>query len=230
MTARPTGPQVTSSACVQRDTEGLCQGECPARHGLLAGSVRVRAGAGGGGGPGPHLRVHVLRAECNGPAYVMGHLCLSRCPPRYFNRTRQAVTGGPGRLATPALHVCASCHSSCYACRGSSPRDCTACPPAYTLDAGRGSCSPPAPRAGPPQPTATARPCRQRLGPAQALVLALLAVAFGSPLLCSVLSMGCPPPCASPPSTRGHPSRHPRTNCWPDPEDIQLGEPTCALA
>ncbi|XP_039695029.1 proprotein convertase subtilisin/kexin type 4 isoform X2 [Pteropus medius] len=41
MTARPTGPQVTSSACVQRDTEGLCQ-------------------------------------ECNGPAYVMGHLCLSR--------------------------------------------------------------------------------------------------------------------------------------------------------
>lgn len=28
MTARPTGPQVTSSACVQRDTEGLCQGEC----------------------------------------------------------------------------------------------------------------------------------------------------------------------------------------------------------
>ncbi|XP_072873272.1 proprotein convertase subtilisin/kexin type 4 isoform X1 [Chlorocebus sabaeus] len=25
MTARPTGPQVTSSACVQRDTEGLCQ-------------------------------------------------------------------------------------------------------------------------------------------------------------------------------------------------------------
>lgn len=37
MTARPPGPQVTSSACVQRDTEGPCQGECLARHGLLAG-------------------------------------------------------------------------------------------------------------------------------------------------------------------------------------------------
>lgn len=51
MTARPSGLQVTSSACVQRDTEGLCQGECPARHGLLAGSVRVRPGAGGRAGP-----------------------------------------------------------------------------------------------------------------------------------------------------------------------------------
>ncbi|XP_012585419.1 PREDICTED: proprotein convertase subtilisin/kexin type 4 isoform X2 [Condylura cristata] len=28
MTARPQGPQVTSGACVQRDTEGLCQGRC----------------------------------------------------------------------------------------------------------------------------------------------------------------------------------------------------------
>uniref|UniRef100_A0A8C7AAD9 Proprotein convertase subtilisin/kexin type 4 n=1 Tax=Neovison vison TaxID=452646 RepID=A0A8C7AAD9_NEOVI len=37
MTARPSGPQVTSSACVQRDTEGLCQGECLAGPGLPAG-------------------------------------------------------------------------------------------------------------------------------------------------------------------------------------------------
>lgn len=37
MTARPSDPQVTSNACVQRDTEGLCQGECPARHGPFAG-------------------------------------------------------------------------------------------------------------------------------------------------------------------------------------------------
>lgn len=137
---------------------------------------------------------------------------------------------GPGRPATPALRVCSSCHSSCSACRGSSPLDCTACPPAHTLDERRGSCSRLAPRAGHPQPTAAAHPCRQRLGAAQAMVLALLAVAFGSPLLCSVLSAGCPPPCASLPDTRGHPSYHPSTICWLDPEDIQLGEPTCALA
>lgn len=49
MTARPMGPQVTSSACVQRDTEGLCQGECPARHGLLADCV---CSPGWVGGPG----------------------------------------------------------------------------------------------------------------------------------------------------------------------------------
>ncbi|XP_048083043.1 proprotein convertase subtilisin/kexin type 4 isoform X9 [Ursus arctos] len=89
MTARPPGPQVTSSACVQRDTEGLCQ-------------------------------------ECHSPAYILGHLCLSYCPP---------------------------------SCRGGSPLNCTACPPSYTLDEHRGSCSgpvppngsPPAHRSGPPQ-------------------------------------------------------------------------------
>lgn len=43
MTARPSGPQVTSSACVQRDTEGLCQGECLAGPGLPAGRRQQRA-------------------------------------------------------------------------------------------------------------------------------------------------------------------------------------------
>ncbi|XP_074193549.1 proprotein convertase subtilisin/kexin type 4 isoform X6 [Rhinolophus sinicus] len=86
MTARPMGPQVTSSACVQRDTEGLCQ-------------------------------------ECHSPTYILGHLCLSHCPPRYFNHTHQVITTGPGRLAVPALRVCSSCRSSCYTCRGSSPLD-----------------------------------------------------------------------------------------------------------
>lgn len=48
MTARPTGSQVTSSACVQRDTEGLCQGEWPARHGPLAGRWQCACVARGG--------------------------------------------------------------------------------------------------------------------------------------------------------------------------------------
>lgn len=98
-------------------------------------------------------------AECHSPAYILGHLCLSYCPPRYFSHTQQAVTAGPGRSATPALRVCSSCHPSCHSCRGGSPLNCTACPPSYTLDEHRGSCSgpvppngsPPAHRSGPPQ-------------------------------------------------------------------------------
>uniref|UniRef100_A0A4X1VUI1 Proprotein convertase subtilisin/kexin type 4 n=1 Tax=Sus scrofa TaxID=9823 RepID=A0A4X1VUI1_PIG len=158
---------VTSSACVQRDTEGLCQ-------------------------------------ECHSPAYILGHLCLAYCPPRYFNHTQQTVTAGPGRPATPALRVCSSCHSSCYTCRGSSPLDCTSCLPPSTLDEQRGSCSGPAPDKGHPPPTATAH----RRSPAQAMVLALIAVAFGSPLLCSMLLVGCLPLWVGSPSTGGH-SSHP---------------------
>lgn len=57
MTARPSGPQVTSNACVQRDTEGLCQGECPARQGPFAGrwqqgQCACAARGGGAGRPG----------------------------------------------------------------------------------------------------------------------------------------------------------------------------------
>ncbi|XP_027808561.1 proprotein convertase subtilisin/kexin type 4 isoform X1 [Marmota flaviventris] len=115
MMERPSDPQVTSSACVQRDTEGLCQ-------------------------------------ECDGPAYILGHLCLSYCPPRYFSSTRPAVTAGPGRAAAPALRVCSGCHASCYTCRGGSAHDCTACPPPHTLDEHQGSCS------GPPSPVATSSP------------------------------------------------------------------------
>ncbi|XP_029074263.1 proprotein convertase subtilisin/kexin type 4 isoform X2 [Monodon monoceros] len=178
MTARPSGPQVTSSACVQRDTEGPCQ-------------------------------------ECQSPAYILGHLCLTYCPPRYFNHTQQAVTAERGRPAAPALRVCSSCHPSCYTCRGSSPLDCTACPPPSMLDVQRGSCSGPDPPEGPPQPTATACPCRH--GPAQAVVLALLAVAFGSPLLCRVLLVGCPPPWVGPPGAGGHSHHHSRPRCKLEP-------------
>ncbi|XP_027402373.1 proprotein convertase subtilisin/kexin type 4 isoform X1 [Bos indicus] len=142
MTARPSGPQVTSNACVQRDTEGLCQ-------------------------------------ECHSPAYILGHLCLAYCPPRYFNHTQQAVTAGPGHSAVPAMRVCSSCHSSCYTCRGSSPLDCTACPPQSMLDEQQGSCSGLHPAEGHSHSTATA--CPYPHGPAQAVVLSLLAMAFGTP-------------------------------------------------
>lgn len=181
MTARPPGPQVTSSACVQRDTEGLCQ-------------------------------------ECHSPAYILGHLCLSHCPPRYFNHTQQAVTAGPGGLDAPALQMCSSCHSSCYTCRGSSPLDCTSCPPPSTLDEQRGSCSGPAPTKGHSQPTVTA--CARCHGRALALVLALLAVAFGNSLLCSILLAGCLLLCVGPASSGGHPGHHSRPHCRLKPRDV----------
>ncbi|NIG58855.1 proprotein convertase subtilisin/kexin type 4 [Pontoporia blainvillei] len=179
MTARPSGPQVTSSACVQRDAEGPCQ-------------------------------------ECQSPTYILGHLCLTYCPPRCFNHTQQAVTQAePGRPAAPALRVCSSCHPSCYTCRGSSPLDCTACPPPSMLDAQRGSCSGPDRPEGPHQPTATACPCRH--SPARAVVLALLAVAFVSPLLCRVLLVGCPPPWVGPPRVGPPPERGATPITTPDP-------------
>ncbi|KAM6219901.1 proprotein convertase subtilisin/kexin type 4 [Rhynchocyon petersi] len=154
MTARPTGSQVTSSACVRRDTEGLCQ-------------------------------------ECHSPAYILGHLCLSNCPPRYFSHTQQAVTPGPGRPAMPALRLCVSCHPSCYTCRSSSPLNCTSCPPSYTLDEPQGSCSGPITPALHPLPTATAlpRPCCCCL--AWTVLLAMLALLLGS----SILSTGLPLQC-----------------------------------
>ncbi|XP_017905925.1 PREDICTED: proprotein convertase subtilisin/kexin type 4 isoform X2 [Capra hircus] len=178
MTARPSGPQVTSNACVQRDTEGLCQ-------------------------------------ECHSPAYILGHLCLAYCPPRYFNHTQQAVTAGSGRSAVPAMRVCSSCHSSCYTCRGSSPLDCTACPPQSTLDEQQGSCSGPHPTEAHSQSTATTCPCPH--GPAQAVVLSLLSLAFGTPLLCHVLLAGCLLPWMGPPRTGAHSSRHSRTRSRLEP-------------
>ncbi|XP_024307323.1 proprotein convertase subtilisin/kexin type 4 isoform X15 [Homo sapiens] len=151
MTARPTGPQVTSSACVQRDTEGLCQ-------------------------------------ACDGPAYILGQLCLAYCPPRFFNHTR-LVTAGPGHTAAPALRVCSSCHASCYTCRGGSPRDCTSCPPSSTLDQQQGSCM--GPTTPDSRPRLRAAACPHHRCPASAMVLSLLAVTLGGPVLCG-MSMDLP--------------------------------------
>ncbi|XP_063476689.1 proprotein convertase subtilisin/kexin type 4 isoform X4 [Symphalangus syndactylus] len=152
MTARPTGPQVTSSACVQRDTEGLCQ-------------------------------------ACDGPAYILGQLCLAYCPPRFFNHTR-LVTARPGQTAAPALRVCSSCHASCYTCRGGSPRDCTSCPPPSTLDQQQGSCV--GPTTPDRHPRLRAAACPHHRCPASAMVLGLLAMTLGGPVLCG-MSMDLPP-------------------------------------
>uniref|UniRef100_G1QM37 Proprotein convertase subtilisin/kexin type 4 n=1 Tax=Nomascus leucogenys TaxID=61853 RepID=G1QM37_NOMLE len=146
MTARPTGPQVTSSACVQRDTEGLCQ-------------------------------------ACDGPAYILGQLCLAYCPPRFFNHTR-LVTARPGHMAAPALRVCSSCHASCYTCRGGSPRDCTSCPPPSTLDQQQGSCV--GPTTPDRHPWLRAAACPHHRCPASAMVLGLLAMTLGGPVLCGM--------------------------------------------
>ncbi|XP_063557996.1 proprotein convertase subtilisin/kexin type 4 isoform X10 [Gorilla gorilla gorilla] len=151
MTARPAGPQVTSSACVQRDTEGLCQ-------------------------------------ACDGPAYILGQLCLAYCPPRFFNHTR-LVTVRPGHTAAPALRVCSSCHASCYTCRGGSPRDCTSCPPSSTLDQQQGSCM--GPTTPDSRPRLRAAACPHHRCPASAMVLGLLAVTLGGPVLCG-MSMDLP--------------------------------------
>ncbi|XP_023098704.2 proprotein convertase subtilisin/kexin type 4 isoform X2 [Felis catus] len=56
-----------------------------------------------------------------------------------------------------------------------------------------------------PQPAAVAHPGRH-CGRARAVVLAPLAVAFGSPSLRSVLAVGCPPLCAGPPATTPGPA------------------------
>lgn len=169
-------------------------------------------------GLGPSPPGHVPRAECHSSAYTLGHLCLSYCPPRYCKHTQQAVTGGPGRPATPALHVCSSCRASCCPCRGGSPLNCTACPPSYSLREHRGSCSGPVPPNSPPQPTAVGHP-RCHRGRAQAVVLTLLAVAFGSPLLCRILYR-LPAARWGPPRRWGHPRHPPRSSCCLEPRDI----------
>lgn len=75
------------------------------------------------------------------------------------------------------LRECASCHSTCYACRGRSALNCTACPPPATLDTRRGSCRLPAtprPRRGNP-PTIASNSHSPRAAP----LLGLLGLGLG---------------------------------------------------
>uniref|UniRef100_A0A7N4V0S6 Proprotein convertase subtilisin/kexin type 4 n=1 Tax=Sarcophilus harrisii TaxID=9305 RepID=A0A7N4V0S6_SARHA len=82
-----------------------------------------------------------LCQECTSPYYILGRLCLSYCPPRYFNQTRQGPTPEIGHPASK-VRICASCHPSCYTCQGHSAHACTACPPHHALDKETHSCSP----------------------------------------------------------------------------------------
>ncbi|EPY89467.1 proprotein convertase subtilisin/kexin type 4-like protein [Camelus ferus] len=76
---------------------------------------------------------------------------------------------------------------------------------------------PPGPQ-GHSQPTVTA--CARCHGRALALVLALLAVAFGNSLLCSILLAGCLLLCVGPASSGGHPGHHSRPHCRLKPRDV----------
>uniref|UniRef100_A0A2K5CVX6 Proprotein convertase subtilisin/kexin type 4 n=1 Tax=Aotus nancymaae TaxID=37293 RepID=A0A2K5CVX6_AOTNA len=129
-----------------------------------------------------------LCQACGDSTYILGQLCLASCPPRFFNHTK-LVTARPGHPVAPALRVCSSCHASCYTCHGSSPRDCTSCPPSYTLDQQQGSCLGPTTPDSHPQLRAAA--CPYHCCPASAMVLGLLAVTLGDP---SWLVPGPPPP------------------------------------
>ncbi|XP_074060682.1 proprotein convertase subtilisin/kexin type 4 isoform X4 [Macrotis lagotis] len=122
-----------------------------------------------------------LCQECSSPYYIVGHFCLSYCPPRYFNQTQQGSTSEAGQPYSN-VQICASCHPSCYTCQSHSAYACTACPPHYTLDKRMHSCSPP--------PTTSSRSLSQltnslpRTQPEQLkkTTVVMLALACGIPL------------------------------------------------
>ncbi|XP_075758820.1 proprotein convertase subtilisin/kexin type 4 isoform X5 [Pelodiscus sinensis] len=114
--------------------------------------------------------------ECASPFYAFQHLCLSYCPPRFYNRSKRS----PAPEGSPhAAQVCATCHPSCYTCRGATANNCTACPPSCTFHEPSHSCSPPAFAARFPSPVAEHR---------QHLAFLLLAILLGGgPLLVGLL-------------------------------------------
>uniref|UniRef100_A0A4W3GR50 Proprotein convertase subtilisin/kexin type 4 n=1 Tax=Callorhinchus milii TaxID=7868 RepID=A0A4W3GR50_CALMI len=79
--------------------------------------------------------------QCEGPFFIFGHLCVTYCPPRYYNVTRTLAKNNLNRSIS--VNVCVPCHSSCYSCSGNSVNNCIACPPFSNYDEKRRSCSPP---------------------------------------------------------------------------------------
>lgn len=133
MTARPQGPQVTSRACVQRDTEGLCQGEWPQR--MVTCRGRRRSGPGWVGGhwlspprqPHPIPILSLYRKPCSPrrPGLALPPLRPAAVAPQPH---RAASDRGTGQLSP-----------SCYTCWGDLTSDCTACPLSLVLDEPQGS-------------------------------------------------------------------------------------------
>uniref|UniRef100_F7ASZ3 Proprotein convertase subtilisin/kexin type 4 n=1 Tax=Monodelphis domestica TaxID=13616 RepID=F7ASZ3_MONDO len=145
-----------------------------------------------------------LCQECIHPYYILGHLCLSYCPPGYFNWTRFS-TPEAGHPATK-VQICASCHPSCYTCQGHSPHSCTGCRLHYTLNKQTHACSPL------PTPsllsltlskiTSSLPPTRPEQFKKKAM--AILAVACGIPLFFCVIYFGYHLLCTSLDSRRHH--------------------------
>ncbi|XP_063770373.1 proprotein convertase subtilisin/kexin type 4 isoform X2 [Pseudophryne corroboree] len=81
--------------------------------------------------------------ECERPFYAFGRLCLSYCPPKYFKTLQQVKTTAKEPPISRTAVACASCHPSCYTCRGHSANNCTVCPPFATYDVQEHSCSQP---------------------------------------------------------------------------------------
>ncbi|KAM8960449.1 proprotein convertase subtilisin/kexin type 4 [Pelodytes ibericus] len=77
--------------------------------------------------------------ECETPYYAFGSLCLMYCPPKHFKTTQRVNSSMPSRFAL----VCASCHPSCYTCKGKFANNCTACSPFSTFNEQENSCSQP---------------------------------------------------------------------------------------
>ncbi|XP_054836268.1 proprotein convertase subtilisin/kexin type 4 [Eublepharis macularius] len=78
--------------------------------------------------------------ECTSPFYTFQHLCLTYCPPRYYNHTHHSLDSS-GTVRT--VRVCAACHFSCYTCQGGMANNCTACPPFSAYDKLTHTCSQP---------------------------------------------------------------------------------------
>ncbi|KAK9408913.1 proprotein convertase subtilisin/kexin type 4-like [Crotalus adamanteus] len=77
--------------------------------------------------------------ECPSPLFVVRHLCLSYCPPRYYRLSRRALDpNGTQR----AIQACSACDPSCYTCLAGSARNCSACPSHSTYEERSHTCLP----------------------------------------------------------------------------------------
>lgn len=118
MTARPQAPQVTSRAraCVQRDTEGLCQGEWPQR--MVTCWVRRRSGPEWAGGHRLHppaaasllLFPCCPYAESHSPLSILAGLCLISSQQWWwlYSHPQQPVTEGQASCHPPVTPAAAA--------------------------------------------------------------------------------------------------------------------------